>query len=287
MEFTEFLTVRNLDYVYGGRRPVRALFDVSLTLKQGEIAALLGPNGCGKSTLLRTMGGLLAPQRGTVSIARRDVHALAPRQRALRIAFVPQRVTVDFPFTVGEVVMMGRAPHQGALGIEQQGDMQVVRSCMRAMRVEHLEARRMNEISGGEAQRVILAQALAQETPLLLLDEPTSHLDIKFQVEIMEILTDLNRQRRLTVLVSLHDLNLAAAYCSRMFLMSQGAIVAEGSSKEVLTEHVLTEVYGTRVRVAPHPDQDHPLVTLVTHAAQRSQEDAVPAEPKLTAESGL
>lgn len=243
------LEAREVGYVYGGKRPVVAVDGVTLRLFRGEVAALLGPNGSGKSTLLRMLCGILSPSRGTVRLDGDDVHRLSARERARKIAFVPQQVRVDFPFTVREVVMMGRAPHQGRLGLERKGDGDVVDEAMDCMRVRALAERRMTELSGGEAQRVMLAQALAQEPQLLMLDEPTSHLDINFQAEIMDLLDGMHVQGKLTVLLSLHDLNLASLYCQRVFMLNRGRLQGEGRPAEVITVQRVQEVYGAHVRL--------------------------------------
>lgn len=273
-----------MSYVYGQRRKVHALDGVSIAVPRGEIVALLGPNGSGKSTLLRTLSGTVRPSSGRVFLEEKDVHAIPVRERARRIAFVPQQVRVDFPFTVREVVMMGRAPYQGRLGLEHGRDETVVDEAMRRMRVHDLAARRMNQLSGGEAQRVMLAQALAQEADVLLLDEPTSHLDINFQAEIMDLLAALNAERHLTVLLSLHDLNLAMLYCHRVFLLRAGRLHAEGAPAQVITDTAVHEVYGAHVRVDRHPHGGMPLVTIVPHTMRRpacEKEDGARSDSKI------
>lgn len=261
------LSVESLSYVYG-RHGVEALSEVTLTIARGEIAALLGPNGCGKSTMLRNCCGAFRPSRGRVLYEGQEVHSLATRERARRIAFVPQQVRVDFPFTVREVVMMGRAPHQGQLGLERDADARAVEESMARTRVTHLSNRRLSQLSGGEAQRVMLAQILAQEADLLILDEPTSHLDINFQAEIMDLLVALNESRGTTVLLSLHDLNLAALYCNRVFLLKAGRLHSEGTPADVLTSAALHEVYGAPVWVGVHPLGNAPLMSVLPRSAR-------------------
>jgi iron complex transport system ATP-binding protein len=262
------LIADDVSFVYGQKRPVHALDGVTVALASGTIVALLGPNGSGKSTLLRTLSGGVRPTRGRVIYQGSDLHRLPPRERARRLAFVPQQVRVDFPFTVREVVMMGRAPYQGQLGLERGRDAEIVEEAMERMRVHHLEGRRMCELSGGEAQRVMLAQALAQEPEILLLDEPTSHLDINFQAEIMDLLAALNAERGLTVLASLHDLNLASLYCHSVVLLRGGRLHGEGPPLDVLTESAVREVYGARVHVGRFGHAELPLVTILPRSVQ-------------------
>lgn len=263
------LSAQGVSHVYGRRHPVEALHDVSLTLPPGTFAGFLGPNGSGKSTLLRNLCGVLHPTEGRVLFGGEDLRRLSSRARARRIAFVPQQVRIDFPFKVKDIVMMGRAPHQGRLGLERHTDIQIVAACMERTRIAHLADRHITSLSGGEAQRVMLAQALAQEAALLILDEPTAHLDIKFQIEIMDLLASLNEERGLTVALSLHDLNLAALYCQHVFLLRQGRLHGEGAPSEVITRVSVREVYGADVVVGRHQD-GIPLITLVR---QKSRTD--------------
>jgi iron complex transport system ATP-binding protein len=268
------LRATGLCFHYGGTRAIPALEDVSVDIMRGEMVALLGPNGSGKSTLLRNLSGILRPAKGTVHLsdpAEVDLASLSPRERARRIAFVPQQVQIRFPFTVRELVMMGRSPHQGRMGLEQTDDLNIVARCMDMVQVTHLADRPVDELSGGEAQRVVVAQALAQGSDILLLDEPTSHLDINFQCEIMDLLQDLHSKRGYTVLISLHDLNLAATYCDRAVLLCGGRLHSQGSPVEVLTEDTIREVYGARVRVGRNPFLEVPLVTLMPRGVLDSQ----------------
>ena len=268
-------------HVYGHKAAVTALDDVNLDVRAGEMVVLLGPNGSGKSTLLRALSGTCAPTRGTVRLFGVDVSHMPATERARRLAFVPQRVRIELPFTVREVVMMGRAPYQGRLGLEQRKDEAVVAEAMSRMKVDHLQGRRLDELSGGEAQRVMLAQALAQQPQVLLLDEPTSHLDISFQAEIMDLLATLHRERSLTVMLSLHDLNLASLYADRVVLLRGGRLCAEGTPSQVITETTVHDVYGADVHVGRHPALDVPLVALRMRVPARVQkEDASPGGAK-------
>jgi iron complex transport system ATP-binding protein len=240
------------------------LRDLQLTVAAGEMTALIGPNGSGKSTLLRTLAGLLSPQHGTVRCQGEPLEGMPGSRRARTMAFVPQQVHFAFPFTVREAVMMGRTPYQGWMGWAGHEDERVVEQCLRVMRVEQLSDRSVEALSGGELQRVVLAQALAQRTALLLLDEPTAHLDLGFCAEIMNLLAALNREHGVTVLVSLHDLNLAALYCRRIILLAEGRIQADGPGDEILREEVLSRVYGPHVEVTKHAIDGRPQIGLRT-----------------------
>ena len=239
------IEARNLRFSYG-----RALVidDVSLTLAPGEMLGVIGPNGSGKSTLLRLLSGVLHPSAGDVRVHGRPLVDYSPRAIAQVIAVVPQDTLIEFPFSVTEVVLMGRSPHLGGFAFEGDRDLAVARAAMARTGVLDLAARAIHELSGGERQRVILARALAQETPVLLLDEPGAFLDIRHEVELYDLLHDLQREGK-SILTVLHDLNLAALYCDRVALMKAGRVCRIGAPAEVITYANLTEVYETEVYV--------------------------------------
>jgi iron complex transport system ATP-binding protein len=229
------------------RRPL--LYDLSLRIDAGEMVGLLGPNGSGKTTLLRLLSGVLQPQEGEVLLEGRDVRHWGRRDLAQRIAVVPQELHMPFAFTVEHMVSLGRMPFvRPFLGSLNRNDQLVVRDAMEATGVAALAERVFNELSGGERQRVMIAMALAQEPVALLLDEPTSHLDIKYQVETLELIQGLNRERDVTVIASMHDLNLAARYFPRLILF-QRAVVADAGPAQVLEPGLLSRVYGVNVQV--------------------------------------
>jgi len=230
------------------------------------MVGLLGPNGSGKTTLLRVASGLLKPQRGEVWLNGSPLRKLKRKRIAQEVAVVPQQFHVPFAFTVGEVVLLGRIPFIGAFSEEKEWDRQVARWALEAVGIQDLEGRIFNELSGGEQQKAILALALAQEPRLLLLDEPTVHLDISHQVEILELVRDLHRERGITVVAAMHDLNLAALYFDRLVLLEEGRIYADGSPAQVLTEETIDRVFSTQVRVEPHPTTGLPhIVVLPRH----------------------
>lgn len=256
------LVVEDLEVGYGTRS---VLSGVSLDVAPGEFVGLIGPNACGKSTLLKAVSRVLRPAAGRVLIDGRDVwRSMSLGETARTLAVVPQDFPSAFPFTVEETVALGRTPYLGRLRGEQPRDFASTREAMRAAGVLALKDRVLAEMAGGERQRVILAKALAQEPRLLLLDEPTSHLDVGHQVEILDLLLDLNRRGGPTVVIVLHDLNLAAMYCDRLYLLSGGRLVARGRPEEVLEAGRLEDVYGSPVLVGRHPVHGCPEVTLLS-----------------------
>ena len=254
------LQTHNVDFSYYNGLVLR---DVSLTLKRGELVGLLGPNGSGKTTLLKILSGLLPPKRGQVFLQDHDIQHLKRRQIAHRIAVVPQELDMPFNFTSYEMVMLGRTPHVRPLVGAGQRDRQVVAEKMKLTATWDLAKRPFVELSGGEQQRVIVAMALAQEPDVLLLDEPVVHLDISHQIEILELIKGLNRERSLTVMATMHDLNLAALYFDRLVLLDEGRVVAEGPPAQVLHEERIRQVFGATVQVHMHPTCEAPQVVLL------------------------
>ncbi|HEY7341155.1 MAG TPA: ABC transporter ATP-binding protein [Ktedonobacterales bacterium] len=247
------LAFESVSFGYG---PLPVVRDVTFQLAAGEMVGLLGPNGAGKSTLLRLSAGTLRPARGVVRLQGDDMHRLSRREVARRLAVAPQEFTVQFAYTVRQIVEMGRMPHRDLLSTPQREDAHAIEAALDAAGIEHLANRVFNDLSGGEKQRVIIALTLAQEAPILLLDEPTAHLDIRYQIEILELLRRLNAERKLTVLAALHDLNLAARYFPRLILFRE-TIVADGPPAHVLDAALLSTVYETPVRVGILRGEDH------------------------------
>src|SRR5713226_6142531 len=239
------LDMQGITFGYN-RQPL--LYDVHFQVGAGEMVGLLGPNGSGKTTLLRLISGVLRPQQGTVVLDGRDARAWGRREMARSVAVVPHEMHVPFAFSVEELVSLGRTPYQRLLGSSTKEDQRIVHNAMQAADIEQLAGRIFNELSGGERQRVTIAMALAQRPALLLLDEPTSHLDIKYQIELLELVQRLNRETGVTVVAAMHDLNLAARYFPRLVLFQRG-IVADGGPAEVLEPRLLQRVYGVAVQV--------------------------------------
>ncbi len=273
------LHIENLSVSYGLRR---VLHNISLEINSGEVVALIGPNGAGKSTLVRAISGVIPVEGGrirsndfpgtvrhTVPVSFRegrrshpsvDLMTLSPMQRARSTAVVPQVASMPPAFTVWETVLMGRTPYLNFLGQVSAQDEVIARLALQKVDALDLSERRVGELSGGEQQRVLLARALAQSTPILLLDEPTSNLDLHYQVGFMETVSVLAHRDNLAVLVALHDLNLAARYADRVALLVDGEIKAMGTPRQVLTPELISTAYHLPVQVIPHPFADVPLV---------------------------
>jgi iron complex transport system ATP-binding protein len=254
------LDVRNLSFSYLNGFSLQG---INLKVGKGEMVALLGPNGSGKSTLLRLAAGVLQPNEGEVLLNGTSLRKLSRKEVAQSVAVVPQYFNLPFAFTVAEVVMLGRTPFVKVLSGESEYDHRIARQAMEQTDIERFSGRTFNELSGGERQKAILAMALAQQPKLLLLDEPTAHLDIKHQVEILGLVRSLNREQSVTVVGAMHDLNLAALYFDRLVMLKEGAIFAEGSPSQVLTEEIIAEVYGASVYIGRHPGSDVPHVVIL------------------------
>lgn len=256
------------------------LEDLSFTGAEGEFFGIIGPNGSGKTTLLKIVDGILNPERGSVCIGKTDIREMKRNTFAKIVAMVPQDSPMIFPFTVHEVVLMGRAPHLGRLMFERKSDFAVSQKAMELTDTLSLAERNINELSGGERQRVLIARALAQEPGIILLDESTAHLDIKHQVAFFDLIRDLNRKEGLTVIAVTHDINLASLFCDRIMLLKKGCIHSIGTPDEVITESNIKEVYETDVFVDCNPQTGLPRVTLMASSlsdqGNRSDAGAAP-----------
>lgn len=235
-----------LTFFYDNNEVISSL---SLEVPKGSHIGILGPNGSGKTTLLKLITKLLKPTSGKIELLGEALEKWDGIQLAKKVAVVPQRTTVYFPFTALEITLMGRAPHLGGLELESEKDIEIAREAMEKTATWELRNRSMEELSGGEAQRVILARALAQQPEILLMDEPTTHLDIKRQIAIMELITQLNRSVGLTVVTISHELNLITRYVDYLFLMKKGKIAREGEPRVALTKESIREVYEADVQV--------------------------------------
>ncbi|RII19760.1 Iron(3+)-hydroxamate import ATP-binding protein FhuC [Streptomyces sp. YIM 130001] len=264
------LRTEELSYRTAGRTLVDA---VSLHAAPGETVGLVGPNGSGKTTLLRCVYGTLAPTGGRALLDGDDLHAIGAKRRARRLATVPQDTPAGFELTVREIAAMGRAPHKSFLAADTAQDDHIVDAALSRVGADTLEHRRFASLSGGERQRVLVARALVQQPTLLVLDEPTNHLDIRHQLEILGLVRTLGT----TNLIALHDLNLAAYYCDRLYVLDHGRAVTSGQPAEVLTAELLADVYGVRAEVAEHPSTGAPTITYLPdrhrHLPHRTEVD--------------
>ena len=244
----------------------RVIDGVSLDVERGTVVGLLGPNGSGKTTLLRILAGVLPPQSGRVLIDGRPIEQLTRRELARRIAVVPQETHSTFDFSVIDMVLMGRYPHLGPFELEGAADQEIARDSLAATGTAALETRRFGTLSGGEKQRVVIAGALAQASDMLLLDEPTTALDLGYQLEITALLSRLNTERGVTMIVSTHDLNLAATLCTELVLLKTGRVLARGPTADVLTAPNIRTLYGIDADVARHPRAGHLTVVPLARA---------------------
>lgn len=232
---------------------IRALDGIELAVNSGEFLGIIGPNGSGKTTLLKAISNILKPIIGSVLIDDQEVQSMSRMEVARKVAVVPQESQTSFNFTALEIVLMGRNPHMKPFAMETSTDIMIARQSMELTNCLFLENRRINDLSGGEKRRVLIARALVQDPSLLLLDEPTMNLDVANQIELMEMITGLCKDRKITVLSTFHDFNLAARYSNNMVLLERGKIVSLGSPEEVLTRENLQKVFRVRSEVLAHP----------------------------------
>ncbi|MBM3246097.1 MAG: ABC transporter ATP-binding protein [Candidatus Omnitrophica bacterium] len=247
----------------GGYHNNTIIKDISLEIKRGDFLGICGPNGSGKTTLLRLMSRVMAPQKGNILLLGQDIASMRLKEFCRKTAFVSQDATINFAFTVFEVALMGRIPHLKRLQFETERDFDIAENALKVTDALNLKEKRIDELSSGERQRVAIAKALTQEPILLLLDEPTSHLDIGHQIQVLDLLRKLNRQSNLTIVTVLHDLNLAGEYCNRVILVNEGKIFKQGCPEEVLTYQNIESVYKTAVVVNKNPVSGKPYVVLV------------------------
>ena len=258
------------------------LKDVSLKVNKGEFVGIIGPNGSGKTTLINIIDGILTPQEGEIWIDGIPCNKLKREKLARIIAVVSQESLIIFPFTVQEIVLMGRAPHLSKWRFEGETDFRIARQAMEMTDTLSLMNRSMNALSGGERQRVLIARALAQEPQIMLLDEPTAFLDIKHQIDFFDLVKTLNKEQALTVIAVTHDINLASLYCDRIILLRSGCIHCMGSPDEVIDESNIKEVYETNVTVDRNPVTGQPRVTLLSsHPSEGGSRSDSGAAPQL------
>ncbi|MEJ2587402.1 MAG: ABC transporter ATP-binding protein [Deltaproteobacteria bacterium] len=247
---TLMVEVKDVHHAYG---EVPVLKNMTLGVNEEDFFIVIGPNGSGKTTLLKLIAGILPRQRGGLKIMGKSLADHSRRRLARTIAFVPQMAVMDFPFNVTELVLMGRSPHLGILGLERKADLEVAREAMALTDVAHLANRKVTNLSGGEFQRVSIARAICQEPRILLLDEPTAALDLGHQIKVMDLMEKLKEERRLTIIMVSHDVNLAAMYATRLLLLKAGEIVSQGFPEDVLTYEKLEEAYDCPLLVDQSP----------------------------------
>lgn len=247
------MTGLKLDNLTVGYQALPVVKEVSLQVEPGSVFGLMGPNGSGKTTLFRCVCGLMKPWKGSIILGDEDIFSIPGKRLAQRAAFIPQIHTLSFPYTVEEYVLMGRYPHRGRLMPFTVTDRRIVDETLALLDLTGIRKQRMQRLSGGEMQRAFLACGLAQKPEIILMDEPTTHLDIGHQIRLLDLVAELSRSSGLTALVTLHDLNLASLYCTSMALMHQGLIHAHGSPASVLTSENIGHVYRTKVEVRKDP----------------------------------
>lgn len=253
------LSLKRVGYRYGSQWALR---DISLEMSSGELVGVLGPNGSGKTTLIKVADRILEPREGTVSLRGQPIQAYNRMRLAREIAMVPQENHFQYAFSSLEVVLMGRFPRMGLFQFEGEEDLAVALEAMESAHCAELAERPIDQLSGGEKQRVMIARALAQEPKLILLDEPTSFLDLRFKKEIFELLSSLKKERGLSLLTVSHDIDLSARYCDRIVLLDRGNVYAEGRPGEVLTAQNVEAVYGCPVTVDKNPATGSPRVSI-------------------------
>jgi iron complex transport system ATP-binding protein len=265
MTSSHLLQATDVSFSYD-RRSRSVVDGVTLGVTRGAIVGLLGPNGSGKTTLLRLLSGTVAAARGAITVDGAPITTLSRRALARRIAVVPQETRSAFDFSVLEIVLMGRYPHLGAFELEGAGDVAIAREALAATGTAALESRRFATLSGGEKQRVVIASALAQESDVLLLDEPTAALDLGYQIEIASLLRRLNAERGTTMIVSTHDLNLVAALCARVVLLKHGRVIADGTTEDTLTAGNIRALFDVDADVQFHARAGHLTVVPIARA---------------------
>lgn len=258
------LQVKNLSFSYPCGR---VLEDISLHVNQAEFIGVIGPNGSGKSTLLKLIYRALRPEGGSILLDGEDLLKMPFRQSALKTAVVGQENEIPFDFSVEEIVAMGRTPHKKLFDPDTDADRKIVRHALAHLGMEGLAKRNYRHLSGGERQRVLISRAIAQESGFLILDEPTNHLDISYQMQIFDFIKRLN----VTVLSAIHDLNMAALYCDRLYVMEKGHLVLEGTPEEVLTPSNIRRIYKVESTVTRHPTTGKLSITFVPAFAQTQQ----------------
>ncbi|HEY8363717.1 MAG TPA: ABC transporter ATP-binding protein [Tissierellaceae bacterium] len=238
--------VENLQFGYYKEKIID---NISFKIDEGKFVSLIGPNGSGKSTILKLLNHLYYPWEGRILIDNQDINSFKKKELARKVSFVPQNTLIDFDFTVEDIVLMGRYPYKKRFEKYNEKDYEVVYEALKSTNTFGIKDKYITEISGGERQRVIIAKALAQETPIILLDEPTSHLDLNHQIEILNLLKKLNREKKTTIIIAIHDINLALRYSDEIIIINSGKIIDNGKPEKVITEENIEKVYNIKVAI--------------------------------------
>jgi iron complex transport system ATP-binding protein len=254
------ITAKNLSHSFGEDLVLR---NVSFQVPKQDFFIIIGPNGSGKTTLMKIISGLLKPRNGELKILNRSIDQYHRKALARTIAFVPQMTFADFPFTVTEIVLMGRSPYLGMLGLEEENDLEIANQAIAFTGLENLAHRKLDQLSGGEQQRVFIARAICQEPDIILLDEPTASLDLAYQVRIMDLMEQLKNEKGIAIVMVSHDVNLAAMYADHLLLLHKGQVLCQGLPDEVITYQTLEAAYGCTLLVDESPLGKSPRVTLV------------------------
>lgn len=250
------IETKNLDIAYDDSLIVKEL---NMQIPEGKITSIIGANGCGKSTILKAVGRILKPKKGVVHLSGQDISKLPTKEIAKKMAILPQTPTAPSGLTVGELVAYGRFPHQKGFGNLTEEDKRIVKWALTATKLSEFERREVDALSGGQRQRVWIAMALAQQTDLILLDEPTTYLDLAHQLEVLKLLYELNRNQKCTIVMVLHDLNLAARFSDYIIAIQKGAIIEHGAPEEVMTPEVLRKTFNINADVVIEPKSNRPV----------------------------
>jgi len=239
------ITTKDLSFGYNGRKVID---NITLRIEGAKITGILGPNGAGKSTILKLLGGYMKADAGKIFIDGKDIRFISAREKSKIISFVAQNYNFSFPYSCYDFVMMGRFPYLGYLGFEKEEDTKITEEAMIVTNTEYLKDRMINTLSGGEAQRVLIAQAIASRAPVLFLDEPVNHLDIKYQIEILDLIKKLKLEKSMTIVMVIHDLNLASTYCDEVIILKNGSLYTQGAPAEIITQDNIFNVFDVNVK---------------------------------------
>ncbi len=255
---TIMLELTNLHFNY--EKAKKVIKNINLKFEKGEFIGIIGPNGCGKTTLVNILTRVLVPQLGSIAINGRNLHEFPQNELAKLVAVVPQESMFEFEFTALEIVLMGRLPYLSRFQLEGPKDRKLAETAMKKTQCWQFRDKYIKNLSGGEKQRVIVARALTQEPELLLLDEPTSHLDLNFQYEILDLIAELNKTNSVTIISVFHDINLASKYCSRLLIMKEGEIIADGPPLKIINRNNLAKVFDFKIILKRHPKEGYKYI---------------------------